>query len=335
MAVFSAAPMLKNFYFTPTAEERGVMRGKKIVVILTLLLSVACVAGQSRADEKAKVKGMITTRTGETLVVKGPEGTFTVVLTQDTVTKDDRGLFGLDKEHLADTVLIPGLKVSVDGVSEEAGRVVAKSITVDGDDLEAAEMIQAGLHPTAEQVAANIQSIEANRQKLGVHEENIAAHQQSIDANRQTIGANRQQIEKNIKDIEENSNRFTQLSEYDVKAQATVRFKVGSFKVAPEDFEQLKQLAETATSIKGYIIEVMGFADASGKALVNERLSEDRAKAVISYLIQQCNVPVRHIVAPGAMGEYQPVSSNETEEGRADNRRVEVKVLVNKGIAGS
>ena len=310
------------------------MRGRQIVSVM-LLLYVACLATFSRAGEKTKVKGMITTRTGETLIVKGSEGTFTVVLTEGTVTKDDRGLFGLDKEHLADTVLIPGLKVSIEGTSEDAGRVVAKTITVDGDDLETAEMVQAGLHPTAEQVAANIRSIEANRQKLGVHEENIAAHQQNIDANRQNITANKQQIEKNIKDIEDNTNRFTQLSEYDVKAQANVKFKVGSSKIADEDFEQLKQLAETAISTTGYIIEVVGFADASGKALMNEKLSEDRAKAVVSYLIQQCNVPVRHIVAPGAMGEYQPIASNETKEGRADNRRVEVKVLVNKGITGS
>jgi len=68
---------------------------------------------------------------------------------------------------------------------------------------------------------------------------------------------------------------------------------------------------------------------------MNEKLSEDRAEAVVGYLAQQCNVPVRHIVAPGAMGEYQPAASNETKEGRAQNRRVEVKVLVNKGIAGN
>ena len=72
----------------------------------------------------------------------------------------------------------------------------------------------------------------------------------------------------------------------------------------------------------------------TGSAEVNTKLSEDRAKAVITYLMQQGNVPVRHIVAPGAVGEYGPAASNETESGRAENRRVEVKVLVNKGIAG-
>lgn len=78
-----------------------------------------------------------------------------------------------------------------------------------------------------------------------------------------------------------------------------------------------------------------GYADATGSAAVNTKLSEERAKAVITYLMQQGGVPVRHIVAPGAMGEYGAVATNETKAGRAENRRVEVKVLVNKGIAGS
>jgi flagellar motor protein MotB len=56
---------------------------------------------------------------------------------------------------------------------------------------------------------------------------------------------------------------------------------------------------------------------------------------VINCLIQQGNLPLRHIVAPGAMGEYGAAALNETKAGRAENRRVVVKVLVNKGIAGS
>jgi outer membrane protein OmpA-like peptidoglycan-associated protein len=80
---------------------------------------------------------------------------------------------------------------------------------------------------------------------------------------------------------------------------------------------------------------VTGYADATGDAAMNTKLSEDRAKAAIVFLMQQGNVPVRHIVAPGAMGEYGAVATNETQAGRAENRRVEVKVLINKGIAGS
>ena len=87
--------------------------------------------------------------------------------------------------------------------------------------------------------------------------------------------------------------------------------------------------------MKGYIIDVMGYADSSGTAAMNQQLSMDRAQAVVAYLIQDCKIPVRHVIAPGAMGEADPAATNETAQGRSENRRVEVKVLVNKGLAGS
>jgi OmpA-OmpF porin, OOP family len=232
-------------------------------------------------------------------------------------------------------VLIPGLKVRVDGVSDSQGRVVAKTITVDGDDLETAEMIQAGLHPTAEQVAANMQAIAANQQDIAAHKVQLASQQENIQTNQQNIGANKQQIEQNVKDIEDNTKRFTALSDYDVKGEANVKFGFGSSKISTQDQEELKKLAQTATGLTGYIVEVTGYADSTGSAAVNTKLSEERAKAVVLYLFQQCGVPMRHIVAPGAMGEYGPAAPNETKSGRAENRRVEVKILVNKGIAGN
>jgi OmpA-OmpF porin, OOP family len=206
---------------------------------------------------------------------------------------------------------------------------------VDGDDLETAEMIQSGLHPTAEQVAANVQVLEAHSGQLESHKVQLAAQKENIETNQQNIAANKQQIAENIKDIEENTKRFTALSEYDVKGEATVKFNVGSSTISAKDQGELKKLAETSTGLTGYIIQVTGYADSTGSAAMNTKLSEDRAKAVITYLVQQGNVPIRHIVAPGAMGEYGAKAPNETKAGRAENRRVEVKVLVNKGIAGS
>jgi outer membrane protein OmpA-like peptidoglycan-associated protein len=285
--------------------------------------------------DKAEVTGMILTRTGETLIVKSGGQNVTVVLTDDTTTKDNRGLFGLEKQHMSNVVLIPGLKVDVDGKSDDQGRVVAKTITVDGDDLETAEMIQSGLHPTAEQVAANMRTLEAHQQEIAGHAVQLAAQKENIGTNQQNIAGNKQQIEANVKNIEENTQRFTALAEYDVKGQATVNFEVGSTNISAKDQIELKEMANNATRLKGYIIEVTGYADSTGDAAMNTKLSEDRAKAVVTYLMQKGEVPVRHIVAPGAMGEYGGAAPNETEAGRAENRRVEVKVLVNKGIAGS
>jgi OOP family OmpA-OmpF porin len=306
----------------------------RIAVSLSAVCFVACLLAFGASGDETQTKGMIISRTGETLIVSGPTGHVTVVLTEDTRTKDDRGLFGLATEVMADTVLIPGLKVRVDGVADSQGRLVAKTITVDGDDLETAEMIQAGLQPTAEQVATNMQAIESNKKNIAGNQRNIAANQRDIAANQQNIATNRQQIEQNIKDVEEHTNRFTALAEYDVKGEATVKFGVASSKISEKDQERLKELAQTASRRTGYLIEVTGYADSTGSATMNTELSERRAKAVITFLMQQGGVPVRHIVAPGAMGEYGATAPNETKAGRAENRRVEVKILVNKGIAG-
>ncbi len=232
------------------------MHQKTIVVSLMVLSSLASVSAFG-----ADVKGMIISRSGETLIVKSARGNVTVVLTDSTTTKDDRGLFGLEKQQMSDVVLIPGLKVDVEGTSEDTGRIVAKTITVDGDDLETAEMVQSGLHPTAEQVAANVQTLAAHRGQLATHNEQLAAQKESIGGNRQNISANKQQIQENIKDIEEHTNRFTALSEYEVKGEATAKFDVGSTKISAQDQEELKKLAQTATGLTGYIIEVTGYAD--------------------------------------------------------------------------
>jgi OOP family OmpA-OmpF porin len=220
--------------------------------------------------------------------------------------------------------LIPGLKVSVDGTSQDATHVLAKSITFDKDDLQTAEMIQAGLNPTEQKVSANQQNIAENKQNIDANKQGIEANQQNIAANKTTIDAN----------AAETSKRFSELSEYDTKDQLDIRFASGSTTVSPADQEALKKLAHNAVNMTGYIIQVKGFADSSGNPAMNQKLSMDRAQNVIAFLLQNCNVPVRHIIAPGAMGEAAPVASNETAAGRAENRRVEVKVLINKGLAG-
>lgn len=299
-------------------------------LVVFILLGALC----AWADEKTEVKGMITGRTGETLIVKGDSGTTTVVLTDETSTRDNKGLFGLDKQLMSNVVLIPGLKVDIDGTTDSQGRVVAKTITVDGDDLETAEMVQSGLTPTAEQVEKNLQTLAAHQEALAGHGVELAAHKENIEANEQNIAANRQRITENEKDIQENTNRFMALSEYDVKSHAIVKFDVGSTKINANGQNDLKSLAQVASGLRGYIVEVVGYADATGSAEMNTKLSEDRSKAVVTYLMQQAGVPMRHIVAPGAMGEYGATAPNETKAGRAENRRVEVKVLVNKGING-
>ena len=292
----------------------------RIGVGLLAVCFVALLAAYAQG-EKTKVKGLITARTGDTIVLKTTDGsTMTVTLDDDTKVQQPKGL-GIRKKQMSAAVLIPGLKVSVDGTSQDATHALAKSITFDGDDLETAEMIQAGLSPTEQKVAANQRNIEEN--------------EQNVEANKQNIAANKATIDANAAEAAEASKRFSELSDYDTKAQLDVHFSSGSSDISEADQEALKKLAQNAVNLTGYIVQVKGFADSSGNAAMNQNLSMERAQNVIAFLLQNCNVPVRHIVAPGAMGEAAPVASNETAAGRAENRRVEVMVLLNKGLAGA
>jgi OmpA-OmpF porin, OOP family len=288
----------------------------------------------------AHVKGMINMRAGETFTVASDNGNVLVLLTDGTTTKDDTGLFGLGTDKMAAVVLIPGLKVDVEGEPDGQGQFVARTITVDGDDLETSEMIQAGINPTAKQVEKNIEAIDANRRATAANAAEIEALKAQVEAlragleeHRQNSAMHEQKIGETIKVIHSTTDRFMSLADYDVRGKATVRFAFASSALSNESEGALKTLSETATGLKGYLIEVTGFADSTGHDAINTKLSEDRAKAVITYLIQQCGVPVRHIVAPGAMGEYGPAASNETAAGRAENRRVEINVLIHKDVA--
>ena len=318
------------------------MHARTSLISLMALFSLASVSAFG-----ANVKGMINMRTGETFTVVSDKGNVVVLLTDSTTTKDDTGLFGLRNEKMATVVLIPGLKVDVDGEPNEQGQFVAKTITVDGDDLETSEMIQAGINPTAKQVEANIEAIDVNRRAIEVNRQSSSANAAEIEAlkaqiealkagiaeHKQNTANHEQKITETIRVVHATTDRFMSLADYEVKTEATVKFTFGSSSLSGESEGALKMLAETAAGLKGYVIEVTGHADSTGHDAVNTKLSEDRAKAVIAYLTQQAGVPVRHIVAPGAMGEYAPAASNETAAGRAENRRVDIKVLVHKGAS--
>jgi OmpA-OmpF porin, OOP family len=292
------------------------------VVLLCLPLLVYGVSN----GEKVKVNGMITGRDSETLTLKtGDAGSVVVVLTDNTKVQSPQGLLKIRKEDMGMTALIPGLKIQVDGVGDDQNRIVAMTIKFSKKDLQTAEAIQAGLQPTQEQVNANSQGVQANKQGIQANQQDIAASKVQIASNREAIDTNQEAVNK----------RFSDLTDFDTKGSVTVYFASGSIAISAKDKTALQQLGKDAAGLKGYLVEVKGFADSSGNAAMNQKLSMERAQGVVAYLIQNCNVSVRHIVAPGAMGEADPAANNETAQGRAENRRVEVKILVNKGLNGA
>jgi len=267
------------------------------------------------------IKGFITARTADTISVRADGATQTITLTDETKVQSPKGL-GIRKEQMSWASLVPGLKVTVKGAYDSSGNLVAKEIKFSKDDLQTASMIQAGLTPTEEKVAANAQNIDANKTNIAANKENIGLNSANIGANKAQIAANQQEV----------SRRFSELADYEVKNQATIYFRSGESALGPDDKAALSTLSAEAIKLSGYIVEVQGFADSVGNAASNQTLSKDRAYAVVNYLMQEGNVPPRHIVSPGAMGIAKPAGSNETAQGRSANRRVEVRVMVNKGI---
>jgi OOP family OmpA-OmpF porin len=289
--------------------------------VALVCLQLAMAYGISNG-EKAKVKGLITGRDSDTLTLRTLEsGNVVVVLTDTTSVVQPKGLLKLRKEEMGVTALMPGLKIEVEGVGDAQNRVVANTIKFSKDDLKTAEAVQAGLAPTSAAVQTN--------------QENIQANKEDIAANKVELAANREKIEANQQDIQGVNKRFSELTDYDTKASANVYFPSGSTTISAKDKDALLQVAHDAVNLKGYLVQVKGYADSSGNAAMNQKLSMERAQAVIAFLLQSGNVPLRHIVAPGAMGEADPAATNETAQGRSENRRVEVKVLVNRGLSGA
>jgi len=305
------------------------MTSRKIGISMSLLAVCLLCLGSALAADKVKGKGVITLRTGNNLTVEtDDDATITVIVTPDTKVQHPIGL-GARKKQVGQEVLIPGLKLKFEGTGDQ-NQVTAETITFDRDDLSLAKVIQAGLNPTAQQQAQNMQTYQANKETTDAE---IAANQAAIAAANQDIAANQASIDEVAQSTQK---RFSELGDFVVKGEHTVYFATGDYTISGADRNALADLAKKALDYqKGYVIQVAGFADSVGTAASNQVLSKQRAQAVVAYLLQECSVPVGRIVAPGAMGETNPAVSNETPSGRSQNRRAEVKLLVNKGIANS
>ena len=274
------------------------------------------------AVAQTQVQGVITGRNGSTMTVKTQDSeTIVVALTGDTQVQEVQGMMKMRKKELGVTALIPGLPVQVKGTTNDQHQLVADTARFKGSDLKTAQDIQAGLAPTQQQVQANQADIQTN--KTG-----IQANQQEIEANQQKIAANQAMIAAANK-------RFGELGEYNILGEVTVYFANGKVDVDPKYNAQLLELATKAQTITAYIVQVQGYASAVGSAALNQKLSRERADNVLAFLEQDGKIPLTNILAPGAMGTSEQVAPNATTEGQAENRRVVVRILQNKGIAGT
>jgi len=264
--------------------------------------------------QTVKVQGMIKARSGATMTVQSKDSTSVVVLLNDqTQVGQVQGVLKVRKKEMAMTALIPGLEVQAQGNYNDQNQLVADSVKFKGDDLERAQSIQAGLHETQAQASQNREELDKQSAALNAQAENIATNKAAIDA---AVA------------------RFGQLDDYYILDEVTVLFGNGQVDIDPQYKPQLLELAKKAKTVEAYMIQVVGYASSSGSAAMNQKLSQARAENVSNFLAQDGDIPLMNLLAPGAMGESRQVGDEQTAEGQSQNRRVLVRVLQNKAIAG-
>jgi OOP family OmpA-OmpF porin len=298
-----------------------------IALVATLSLTLLLLFCGS-AVAQTQIEGVIDGRSGATMKVKTQDGTDVVVLlTSTTQVEEVEGGLKMRKKTMGMTALIPGLPVQVKG-STVNNQMVAEDVKFKGSDLKAAQDMQAGMAPVQAQAAAEAQQLAQENQKIQATEQAVQAQQQQLAVEQAKIDANKAAVAATNK-------RFSELGEYNTLGEVTVLFANGKILVAPEYKTQLLQLAQKAKTVDGYMIQVKGYASSVGSSAMNQRLSTERANNVTEFLEQKGGVPLTNMLAPGAMGTSKQVAPDTTSEGQADNRRVTVKILQNKGIAGN
>lgn len=302
-----------------------------LALSLAMVSSVALAAGA----QEATVQGLIIGRDGPTMSVKTTDTPrLTVVLSDSTQATEKGGFLGLDRKHPGITELVPGLYVKVEGQYDPDHKLVAKKVVFSHNSLKTAQQIDAGLNPVAQQVARAQDQLRSDRRDIENSQQTLAQHGQDIDAAKQGLAANQQATSGNTQAIGKANQRFGQLDQYDTKGTLTVNFANGKSTVSPKDREELTDFIKSAANTPGFMIEVEGFASATGNPTKNQRLSSERANAVLTIIQQSGAVPLTRILAPAAMGTTNQIASNHTRKGQAENRRVVVTVLVNRGITG-
>jgi len=306
---------------------------KKITgLVLAILIGASAVLAQDAqvrsltSGQKYKIKGAVVSMDSDSsFVVRDTTGNDTrVVLGPEASIKSKGGLFG-GGDRIAGNQIVRGLYLEVEGRGDTTGNLAATKVRFDKDDFRVAQSIDTRVGPAE----ARLTAAEENAQRVSGQIDELMA---ISNAARGGAKAAQETADAAIEGVNATNSRITAMDDYVVQSTATVNFRVNSAVLSPESKASLDEVATAAATMKGYVIEVTGFASAEGGTAHNKALSQRRAQAVINYLVETHNVPLRRIGQSYGFGELQAVADNTTREGREQNRRVEVKLLVSRGI---
>jgi outer membrane protein OmpA-like peptidoglycan-associated protein len=277
------------------------------------------------SGQKMKVKGVVVRRDADTFVVRDINGVDTTVTLDDRTSVKTKGGFLRSGTNYGVTNILRGLNLEVEGRGDASGNLLAEKIRFNESDLRVARAVESRAAP----LETKVSEVEQNAQRLSGQLDELAAV-----ANTAKGGARAAQetADAAVSGVNLTNERISALDDYTPQTVLAVNFRTGSAVLSPDSKTKLDELATKALNAKGYVLEVTGFADATGSVARNRALSQRRADNVIRYLVENHRIPLRRIITPYGFGETNPVAENTSRDGRAQNRRVEVKLLVNKGL---
>ena len=301
-------------------------------LLLAILLGASAVIAQDAqvrsltSGQKYKIKGAVVAKDDDsTFVIRDTTGADTrVVVSPESSIKTKGGWFG-GGDRFASNQIVRGLYLEAEGRGDGSGNLAATKIRFDKDDFKVAQSIDTRVGPAE----ARLTAAEENAQRVAGQIDELMA---ISNAARGGAKAAQETADAAVEGVNATNSRITAMDDYVVQSTATVNFLVNSARLSPEAKAQLDEVATAASTLKGYVIEITGFASAEGSTAHNKALSERRKQAVIDYLVETHNVPLRRIGQSYGFGELQAVADNSTREGREQNRRVEVKLLVSRGL---
>jgi len=302
------------------------MKLRSIASCATLSAAALIFSCSIAMAQSSQVKGLITARKGATMTVQTQvSGNVVVRLSDNTDVDEVEGALHLRKKSMAMTALVPGLPVEASGTYNAQQQLVADSVKFRASDLKTAQDIQAGVQPVEQQ----------QQQQAAAEQQAMAQQEAQIDAQKAQLAAEQAKINANKAAIAAANKRFGELGEYNILGEVTVLFGNDKVTVEPQYKPQLLALAKQAVTVDGYLIQVKGYASAVGSKALNEKLSTERADNVTAFMEQQGMIPLTNILSPGAMGTSRQVAPDTTADGQSENRRVVVRILQSKGIAGN
>ncbi|MBL8123731.1 MAG: OmpA family protein [Pyrinomonadaceae bacterium] len=278
------------------------------------------------AGQKYKIKGAVVAKDDDnSFIIRDTTGVDTrVIVSPESSIKTKGGWFG-GGDRVASTQIVRGLYMEVEGRGDNSGSLAAAKIRFDKDDFKVAQSIDSRVTPAE----ARLTAAEENAKRVSGQIDELMA---ISNAARGGAKAAQETADAAVAGVNATNQRITALDDYVVQTTETVNFKVNSAVLSPEAKAKLDSVAQQAMTLKGYTIEITGFASAEGSTQRNKVLSENRARSVINYLVETHNIPLRRIGTSFGFGELQAVADNNTREGREQNRRVEVKLLVSRGL---